>query len=191
MGKGSEWQNSAYQGVLPGVPFTWQFTGVVKRMARAQVRNTLQESHIIARRDGRRFLILGDFNAAPPKGRWGYSTGSATVREDGTMDKWVRETDLTEVFQGGKPRPTWRLSEGPQPATLDLVFVSHPDVLPITMSVKWHKSLLLFDHAMLQLCLSRLDAGIGYAGASRPDETATTAPRGYFNMSKWLQLKDE
>jgi hypothetical protein len=36
-----------------------------------------------------------------------------------------------------------------------------------------------------------LDAGIGYAGASRPDETATTAPRGYFNMPKWLQLKDE
>ncbi len=107
------------------------------------------------------------------------------------MENWVFDTDLAEVFQGGKRRPTWKPSEGPQTAALDRVFVSHPDLFPITMSVKWHKSLIVFDHAMLLLCLSRLEAGIGYAGACRPDETATTAPRGYFNMSKWLQLKDE
>jgi hypothetical protein len=107
------------------------------------------------------------------------------------MENWVRDTNLTEVFQGGKPRPTWKPSEGPQTATLDRAFVSHPDLLPITMSVKWHKSPIVFDHAMLLLCLSRLDAGIGYAGASRPDEAANTAPRGYFNMPKWLRLKDE
>jgi endonuclease/exonuclease/phosphatase family metal-dependent hydrolase len=129
-------------------------------MARAQVRNTLQESLIMARRDGHRVLILGDFNATPPKGRWGYATGSATVREDGTMENWVHDTNLTDVFQGGKSRPTWKPSEGPQPATLDRVFVSLLDLLPITMSVKWHKSLIVFDHAMLLLrvCLSRLDA---------------------------------
>ena len=120
-----------------------------------------------------------------------YATGSATVREDRTMENWVRDTNLTEVFQGGKPQPTWKLSEGPQTATLDRAIVNHPDLLPITMSVKWHKSPIVFDHAMLLLCFSRLDAGIGYAGASRPDEAATTAPRGYFNMPKWLRLKDE
>jgi hypothetical protein len=140
---------------------------------------------------GRRVLILGDFNAAPPKGRWGYATGSATVREDGTMENWVRDTNLTGVFQGGKPRPSRKSSEEPQTATLDRVFVSRPDLIPIIMSVKWHKSLAVFDHAMLLLCLSLLDACIAYAGTSRPDETATTAPRSCFNMSKWLQLKDE
>jgi hypothetical protein len=121
-----EWEKAVSGRILrlkvsrPGVPCTWQFTGVyqhvsssVNRLARAQVRNTLQESLIMARRDGHRVLILGDFNAAPPKGRWGYATGSATVREDRTMENWVRDTNLTEVFQGGKPRPTWKPSEGP------------------------------------------------------------------------------
>ncbi len=94
----------------PGVPCTWQFTGVyqhvassVNRLARAQVLNILLESLIMARWVGHRVLILGDFKAAPPKGRLGYATGSATVREDRTMENWVRDTSLTEVFQGGKP----------------------------------------------------------------------------------------
>ncbi len=79
----------------------------------------------MARRDGHRVLIFGDFNAAPPKGCWGYAIGSATVREDGTIENWVSDTNLTEVFQGGKQQPSWKSSEGPQTAALDRVFVSH------------------------------------------------------------------
>ncbi len=88
----TEWEKAVSCRILrikvsrPGVPCTGQLTGVyqhvaksVNRMTKAQVRNTLQESLTIARRDGHRVLILGDFNAAPPKGRRGYATGSATV----------------------------------------------------------------------------------------------------------------
>jgi hypothetical protein len=109
------------------------------------------------------------------------------------MESWirVRDADLTEVFQEGKPRQTWKPSEGTQLAALDRVFVSHPDLLPITMSVKWNKSPIVFDHAILLLCFSQSDAGIGYAGASRLDNTAITAPRGCVNMSKWLKQKHE
>jgi hypothetical protein len=134
---------------------------------------------------------MGDMNAVPPDGRGVYATGSATVREDCTMETWIRDADLTEVFQEGKPRPTWKPSEGPQLAALDRVFASHPDLLPITMSVKWNKSPIVFGHAMLLLRLSRSDAGISYAGASRLDDTAITAPRGCVNMSKWFKQKDE
>jgi hypothetical protein len=68
--------------------------------------------------------ILGDFNAAPPGGRWGYSKWIATAAEDRAMNDWLRAENLTEVlYHGRMPTPTWRPSEGPQAETLDRVFV--------------------------------------------------------------------
>ena len=76
----------------PGSPFTWQFVGVYQhvarsanRTARALIRHTLHDLVEKARKDGHRVAILGDFNAAPPGGRWGYSKWSATAKEDQTM----------------------------------------------------------------------------------------------------------
>ena len=47
---------------------------------------------------GHRVAFLGDFNAAPPGGRWGYSKWSVTAKEDQTMTDWITKTALTEVF---------------------------------------------------------------------------------------------
>jgi hypothetical protein len=68
--------------------------------------------------------MLGDFNAAPPGGRWGYSRWSATVKEDLIMNEWIQTNNLTEVFHQGEPTPTWKSSEGPQEAALDRVLVT-------------------------------------------------------------------
>jgi exonuclease III len=105
------WENAVDGRILQikvsrqGFPLTWHFIGVyqqvaksVNRTARTQVRNTLQESLTKARQDGHNVLIMGDFNAAPPDGCWGYATGSDTVQEDYTMETWIRDADRTEVF---------------------------------------------------------------------------------------------
>ena len=73
----------------PGSPFTWQFVGVYQhvakrenRTARALVRDTLAAMTEGAEKEGHRIVIVGDFNAAPPGGRWGYSKWSAAAAED-------------------------------------------------------------------------------------------------------------
>jgi hypothetical protein len=63
-----------------GSPQTWQFVGVYQHVAKranrtawALVRDALTGVINRAKKDGHRVAILGDFNAAPPGGRWGYS----------------------------------------------------------------------------------------------------------------------
>ena len=115
----------------PGSPYTWKFVGVYQhvarsanRKARSLVQHTLQDIVTTAQNENHRVVILGDFNAAPPGGRWGYSRWSATVKEDRIMNEWIQTTNLTEVFYQGKPTPTWKPSEGLQEATLDRVLVT-------------------------------------------------------------------
>ena len=62
----------------PDSPFTWQFVGVYQHVAkkanravRAVVRAALGDLVTKAREEGHRVVFLGDFNAAPPGGRWG------------------------------------------------------------------------------------------------------------------------
>ncbi len=103
----------------PGSPFTWRFVGVYQHVAKSSnrttrtlVRDTLRGIVDMARQDGCRMAILGDFNAAPPGGRWGYSRWSAAAREDRTMTDWVLAANLTEVFP----------ARGRSPKEGDLVF---------------------------------------------------------------------
>ena len=117
------------------------------------------------REEGHRIAILGDFNAAPPEGRWGYSKWSATVREDRTMTDWVNKSNLIEVLQRGKPTSTWKPSEGPQSAALDRVFVSRDELPQLELSVHWHCPLIVFDHAVLVLRIKDFLIGTGFAGA--------------------------
>jgi hypothetical protein len=126
-------------------PFTWQFVGVYQhvaartnRIARARVMAALSSLVVKARAEGHHVALLGDFNAAPPGGRWGYSRWSAAVKEDQTMTDWALKAGLTEVFQRGKPNPTWRPNEGPRTAALDRVLISHSDLPNLELTVKWH-----------------------------------------------------
>ena len=64
-----------------------------------------------------------------------------------------------------------RACVGPQSAALDRVFVSHPDLPPLDMMVLWNKPLIVFDHALILLRLSRETIGVGYACACRPGES--------------------
>ena len=182
----------------PDSPFTWQFVGVYQHVAkranrtvRAVVRAALGDLATKAREEGHRVVFLGDFNAAPPGGRWGYSKWSAAVKEDQTMSSWVTMTKLTEVLQQGKPTPTWRPSEGLQSAALDRVFVSH-DVLPhLDLSVHWHCPLIVCDHALLVLRLQDSLIGTGFAGACKPSREAAPTSRCRVNLRKWREHTDE
>ena len=48
------------------------------------------------------------------------------------------------------------------------MFVPHANLSPLDMSVKWNKSLIVFDHAIVMLRLPRDLIRLGYAGACRP-----------------------
>ena len=175
----------------PGSPFTWQFVGVYQhvakranRAARALVRSTIASVVEKAKKEDHRIVILGDFNAAPPGGRWGYSKWSAAVAEDRTMNDWVRGTNLTEVLQQSKPTPTWRPSEGPQEATLDRVFTTRESLPSLGLSVQWC-SPLIFDHASLLVRIDHSQIGTGYAGACRPERDAYPASRCSVNLRQW------
>ncbi len=95
------------------------------------------------------------------------------------------------MFQGGKPRSTWRACVGPQSAALDRVFVSHPDLPPLDMTVLWNKPLIVFDHALILLRLPMETIGVGYAGACRPGESEVSSSRCRVNMTKWRPQVDE
>ena len=176
----------------PGSPFTWQFVGVYQHVARSSnrtartlVRDTLRGMVDMAREDGCRMAILGDFNAAPPGGRWGYSRWSAAAREDRTMTDWMRTANLTEVLPRGKLIPTWKPSEGPQKAVLDRVLVTHDDLASLELSVRWHRPLIVFDHALLTLQIQHSLIGTGYGGACRPEREAPTRSRCRVDLRRW------
>ncbi len=161
----------------------------------------------MTRQDGCRMVILGDFNAAPPGGRWGYSKWSAAAREDQTMTDWVREANLTEVFPRGKLTPTWRPSEGQQKVVLDRVLrqttsfneflnrgrhsasdrvlIIHDNLASLELSVRWHCPLIVFDHALLTLQIQHSLIGTGYGGACRPGREASTRSRCRVNLRRW------
>ena len=182
----------------PDLPFTWHIIGVyqhvaknVNRVVRAQLWDALQGIVTTAKQKGHCLLLMGDFNAAPQAGRWGYARGSATAGEDCITDIRIQGAGLTEVFQGGKPRSTWKACVGPQSAALDRVFVSHPDLPPLDMTVLWNKPLIVFDHALILLRLPRKTIGVGYAGACRPGESEVSSSRCRVNMTKWRPQVDE
>ena len=182
----------------PGSPYTWKFVGVYQhvarsanRRARSLVQQTLQDIVTTAQNENHRVVILGDFNAAPPGGRWGYSRWSATVKEDRIMNEWIQTTNLTEVFYQGKPTPTWKPSEGLQEATLDRVLVTQ-DALPSPeLLVQWHSPIMIFDHAVLILRIQHSLIGTGYAGACRPDRDSFPKSRCRINLRKWRTQVNE
>jgi hypothetical protein len=166
--------------------------GVYQHVARSENRkaqsllcSTLNELVSTAIAEIHQVAILGDFNAASPGGRWGYSQWGATGKEDLVMNEWVQTNGLTEVLQHGKPTPTWRPNKGTKKARLDRVFVT-PDACPLPeLSVQWHSPNIVFDHALLLLQIQHLLIGTGYAGACRPYRKAFPRSRCQVNLRKW------
>ena len=178
----------------PETPHTWHFVGVYQHVARSTnigARNLLRATlHGIidqASKDTQPVVILGDFNSAPPRGRWGYSRWSATFKEDSLMETWVRASALTEVAQTGKLIPTWKSNAGVQKAVLDRVFVSQASCHSMMLSVIWCQPLIVFDHALLLLRIPHSSVGNGYAGACRPVREFPIHSRCQVNLTKWKQ----
>jgi exonuclease III len=133
----------------PESPHTWHLIGVYQHVARSenkQARISLRESlHSIikqAREDRNQVVILGDFNAAPPNGRWGYSKWSTAFKEDILMEDWVRTSVLTEISYHEGLSPTWKSSAGMQTAILDRIFVSPANSRSMELSVHWCQPLI-------------------------------------------------
>ena len=112
-------------------------------------------------------VCLGDFNAAPEGGRWGYSRHSKTRAADRLTSGWASQHTFREVLS--EPlRATWKACLLDKKATLDRAWVS-PMTLPTSsLLVQWTDSQPVFDHAMIMLRLPNTIAGLGYAGACRP-----------------------
>ena len=95
----------------PGVQSAWEFIGVYQhvaksanRTARSLLRETLGAALQVAKQENKRVMLIGDFNAAPIDGRWGYAKCSCAAKEDSAMNGWVREACLIEIFHGTNPR---------------------------------------------------------------------------------------
>ena len=115
----------------------------------------------------RRLICLGDFNAAPEGGRWGYSRNSKTRQADQLTSDWASQTRLQEV-PSSQLKATWRACLHPKKAALDRAWVSPMDLPTSPLIIQWAASQPVFDHAMILLRLPKAVAGMGYAGASRP-----------------------
>ena len=131
---------------------------------------------MLAAAAGHQLLIVGDINAAPAGGRWGYSSHSKVRRADEQVTAWHNSSGLLEV-PNRPPRATWRACLHAKKAVLDRAWV-YPTNLPVSpLSVLWAPDRRALDHAMILLRLPQAVAGIGYAGSCRPLHQALPLPR--------------
>ena len=145
-------------------------------------------SHLVsqAAAHGWRLILIGDANAAPMGGRWGYSCASRTQKFDQQMDTWLAQTQLHEVSTSPL-QATWKACLLPRKAVLDRAWV-YPADLPVErLQVRWEVVQPLFDHAMIMLRLAHSVAGVGFAGASRPLHQPAPVPRCRVNMRKFRE----
>ena len=179
----------------PDLSFTWHLVGVYQHVAeranvaaRALICDTLQRVLTDSKTNGNhRTMMIGDTNSAPKKGRWGYSSTSYTKQADRIMDEWVARCNLREILSVPL-QPTWRANHFRTKAALDRIFLSHDDIPSSQLLMDWNDH-HISDHAMITIQLPSTIAGIGYAGACRPD--SHTSPQGRVNLQKWRERLDE
>ena len=158
----------------PGMPEPISLIGVNQHTAsdnNAHLRSILLSTLSLTKdrlpSTSRRLICLGDFNAAPEGGRWGYSRNSKTRQADQLTSDWASHNRLQEV-PSSQLKATWRACLHPKKAALDRAWVSPMDLPTSPLVIQWADSQPVFDHAMILLRLPKAVAGIGYAGASRP-----------------------
>jgi hypothetical protein len=168
---------------LGGAIDTSRRRGTCHRKALSLMRSTLYELVSAARAENHQVAILGDFNAAPLEGRWGYSRWRATMKEDLIMNEWVQTSGLTEVLQHGKPTQTWRPNEGPKKAMTGCWL---PQMLAPCQSSQYNGIVQIsYSTAVLLLRIQHSLIGTGYAGACCPDREAFPRSRFRVNLGKW------
>jgi hypothetical protein len=131
-------------------------------------------------------LLLGDVNAAPIGGRWGYSNRNLAVHQaDLSTQEWVASSGLAEV--AGEPlEATWRPNLVQKRAILDRAFLYVRDAPIARLKVHWAEPSFLFDHAALLINLPYSEAGMGFAGACPP--LMQRSQQGLkINLNKWNQ----
>jgi hypothetical protein len=106
-------------------PHTWHLVGLYQYVAkpantelRRLILSTLEQILKEAQAAGHKVMLLGDVNAAPRGGRWGYSLSSRLRRVDDEMDMWVSRQSCREIM-GAKLQATWAACQGVQRAILD------------------------------------------------------------------------
>ena len=157
-----------------------------KTLPRELVLSTLAHITSLAQMQNLRLVIIGDANAAPAGGRWGYSHNTKTGVADQRMCEWLTSTLLREIHSVPL-QPTWKACLLSKKATLDRAWIYPPDLPVSSLQVKWERSLPVFDHAMIMLQLSHTVAGLGFAGACRPLNHSIPLPRCRVNVRKFRE----
>ena len=199
-GIASESWSEAVQGRIlllqlsrPELSCTWWFVGVYQHIAsetndpaRHLLMLTLGHLKVLAAEGGHRLVIMGDANAAPQGGRWGYSPSSKVWAADQRMAEWVLGSGLREVCS--EPlRATWRACLHPRKAVLDRAWVYPASLCVSPLSVNWAVEQTVFDHALILVNLPQAMAGVGYAGACRPLRVTQPIPRCRVNLRQWRE----
>ena len=176
-------------------PHTWHLVGLYQYVAkpantelRRLILSTLEQILKEAQAAGHKVMLLGDVNAAPRGGRWGYSLSSRLTRVDDEMDMWVSRQSCREIM-GAKLQATWAACQGVQRAILDRAFIFPAQEKSSPMTVAWNRA--IFDHALVTVRLPHSTAGIGYAGVSCPDNAVQRGPRCKVDLKKWNKCRDE
>ena len=154
--------------------------------SRELVLSTLAHISTLARTSCVKLVILGDANAAPAGGRWGYSPTTKTLAADQRMSDWLAQTELHEI-SSTPLQPTWKACLLTKQATLDRAWVYPAELDVSTLLVKWAVAQPVFDHAMIMLQFPHTVAGMGFAGACRPFNQTVPAPRCRVNIRKFRE----
>ena len=175
-------------------PHTWHLIGVYQYVAkpaytelRKLILSTLEQILNTAKAEGHKVLLLGDVNAAPLGGRWGYSPSSRLRTVDDEMDMWVSRQACREI-KGVKLQATWAAFQNIQRAVLDRAFIFPAEEKSSPMTIAWNRE--RFDHALITIRLPHSTAGIGYAGASCPENAVQRGPRCKVDFKKWNKYRD-
>ena len=179
----------------PELRIPWRFIGIYQHVAKRASRNIAEADLVRHTLDcileqtsvaTHHVLLLGDVNAAPIGGRWGYSNRNPALHQvDLKTLEWVRTSGLTEVAD--EPlQATWRPNLLQKRAVLDRAFLYARDAPLARLRVHWAEPSILFDHAMILVNLPYSEAGMGFAGACPP-----LMPRRQqglkINLNKWTQ----
>ncbi len=121
-----------------------------------------------AKAGGHRVMLPGDVNAAP-LGACGCYLQSGRLRKvDDEMDMWVRRQACREIM-GVKLQATCAAFQNIQRAVLDRAFIFRAKEQSLIMTIACQWSRERFDYALINIRLLHSTAGIGYAGASCPE----------------------
>ena len=104
------------------------------------------------------------------------------------MCEWVSRHGCREI-QGVKLQATWAMSHDVQRAVLDRAFIHPAQELSSPLTVTWNRA--VFDHALIAVRLPHVTAGIGYAGACRPESAGSRVPRCRIDLKQWNRRREE